>query len=65
MKQAVKMLLVALFLFTYINFIERFIWGYLPIGSSFTVLTGSIVVLVISLILSVITVEKIIEIIRS
>lgn len=62
-KAFVKYLLIAMFMIGYL-YILNLLWTYLPIYTSLAVLVGSLFVIVISLLLSLLTMNKVIEAIR-
>lgn len=65
MKNIVNYLLIVLFFIVYLKIIQFFVWRHLPIHSSFGVLVGTLFVLIITVVLAIVTVNKIAEIIRT
>lgn len=65
MKNLVINLLRLLFLIVYMLIIHFFVWQYLPINNSVGVLVGSLLAIIISFVLALVTVNKLIDILRS
>lgn len=63
-KKIAEYLLIVIFFIIYI-LIFNFIWDHLPAFSSIGVLLGSVIVLLISILLSIITTNKLIDVLSS